>query len=75
MDTITLNEALIAGLIERGGVDAGNAIPLLRNAQKRLAAQVYPVPLDQPLDIDVVDGYMIYATANGRVDLYAEVTA
>lgn len=70
---LTLNEAAVAELAEREGVDASNVIPMLRNALDHLAryarGSVY-----QLRHVDDVDSIMIGASHNGRVDIFTEPT-
>lgn len=78
-NAISLNEALIAELSERPGVDATNAIEHFRAAQRRVREYLegrrmsyfgVPVNLDMVMDLDTVDVVMIDASANGHVDLF-----
>lgn len=74
MDTITLNEALIVMLVEQDGVDATNAIPLLRHAQAVIvdAAGGRAEALHTERTTDDADSIIIALTMNGRFDIFRD---
>lgn len=73
---ISITEALVSELVERGGVDASNAIHLLRNAQANVAAtDTIDLDLNARMDVDLVDMMVINASRNGLYDIFASYPA
>lgn len=77
LEQITLRESLLAMLVERDGVDAGNVVTLMRQAEANVEAwlSIRPltgaiVGLDTLLDFDEADDYLIMASHNGRFDIF-----
>ena len=71
---ISINEALLAELVERPGIDASNVIEHMRAAQKRIRTYYRRNTLDTRLPLDEVDAVVIGASANGHIDLFALAT-
>jgi len=72
MDLITLNECLVAALVDHDNVDGTNAVMRLRMAQDVLRASSHVgVPLDAPLTIEDADSIMVMVTQNGARDIFA----
>lgn len=68
--TLSLNEALLVALVERGGVDGTNVIDLMRNAQTVLRSATAH-SLDWQMREDDVDDILMTASLNGRRDIFA----
>jgi hypothetical protein len=71
---LSITEALVAQLVEQDGVDATNAVTLLRNAQRAVMedCNVSELGLYQSREEDEVDSIITFATRNGRTNIFFE---
>lgn len=78
MESMSITEALVAGLFDQDGVDSSNAVQILRNAQRNIQSQVarydglFGIDLDAQRSLDEIDDILILASANGAVNYYKE---
>ena len=76
MDTISLNEAIIANLIDADGVDGTNIISVFRTAQQTVCDYIansgFLVPdFEVQLSADYCDSVLIAVTQNGKRTLWS----
>ena len=77
MEKISINEALVVMLISQDNVDATNVIQKLRKGKENLYAFTQEhsrycelTDYDAELDAEFVDDVLIFATRNGKYDLF-----
>lgn len=76
---LSIDEALVAALVEQDDVDATNAIHLLRAAQAKVieyTGATSPEEVVQHLaairTIEEIDSILILVSENGRIDLFRD---
>lgn len=77
IENLSINEALVSMLVEQDGVDATNAIHLLRAAQAKVieytgarTAEEVVLRLSNIRTADEVDSIIALVSENGAVDLF-----
>lgn len=76
MEKLSLNEAIMVLLVERGDVDGSNVLSLYRVAQNNLITEFNVAPsgagnwLIKQRDQDTIDEMIIWVTRNGQEDLF-----
>ncbi|QDP45008.1 hypothetical protein SEA_ALYXANDRACAM_53 [Microbacterium phage Alyxandracam] len=72
MDSISITEALVSQLMVQEGADETNAVYLLRQAQQLIMEEcsISELGLYTQRPTDEVDGFLIWASHNGRRDIF-----
>lgn len=79
IENLSIDEALVSMLVEQDGVDATNAIHLLRAAQAKVieytgarTSEEVALHLSGTRSIDEVDSIIIMVSKNGQIDLFRD---
>uniref|UniRef100_A0AAU6R5W4 Helix-turn-helix DNA binding domain protein n=1 Tax=Micrococcus phage Olihed TaxID=3092209 RepID=A0AAU6R5W4_9CAUD len=79
IENLSIDEALVSMLVEQDGVDATNAIHLLRAAQAKVieytgarTPEEVALHLSGTRSIDEVDSILILVSENGKIDLFRD---
>ncbi len=79
IENLSIDEALVSMLVEQDGVDATNAIQLLRAAQAKVieytgarTPEDVVAHLSAIRTIEEVDSILILVSENGKVDLFRD---
>lgn len=79
IENLSIDEALVAALVEQDGVDATNAIHLLRAAQAKVIEytgardpEEVVLYLSSTRTIEEVDSILTLVSENGKIDLFRD---